>query len=97
MLEKIRQSHRDSHGVYGAPRIHAELRADGQKVSRKRIERLMRSDGLRGAMPRRRRIATTDSRHGQAVAENILDRAFDADRPNRKWVSDLTYIRTAEG
>ena len=57
----------------------------------------MRDAGLQGAMPKKRRVITTDSNHTLSVADNILNREFVADRPNHKWVTDITYIATDEG
>src|SRR5712671_1068242 len=84
-------------GRYGAPRIHAELRAEGQAVSRKRIERVMRRHGIRAQAPRRYRVCTTDSKDSLPVAPNLLAQNFIADRPNRVWLADITYIATGEG
>jgi transposase InsO family protein len=66
-------------------------------VSRKRVERLMRQAGLRGAMPPRRSLRTTDSRHTLRVADNHLGQDFSAIAVNQKWTSDITYIPTDEG
>jgi len=82
--------------VYGSPRIHAELRAQGRRCGRKRIARLMRERQLSAHLPRHRTI-TTKSEKGARVAENLLQRNFHADEPNRKWVTDTTYIWTWEG
>jgi transposase InsO family protein len=85
-----------SRGTYGSPRVHAELRAEGVRVSRKRVARLMREAGL--AVARRRRVPrTTDSRHDHPVAPNLLDRDFVADRPDTVWLADISYIPTGEG
>jgi putative transposase len=97
LLERIRQIHRANRGVYGSPRIHAELvLAEGECVGRKRIERLMRSAGITGLQPRRRG-RTTIRVPGVRVAEDLVDRAFLASAPNRLWVADITYLRTWEG
>ena len=88
--------HERSRGLYGAPRIHAELRASGFRVSRKRVARLMGELGL--ASRRKRRFkATTDSKQTLPVAENVLDRKFEVDAPNVAWVTDITYVWTSEG
>jgi transposase-like protein len=79
-IQRVHAHHRER---YGAPRIHAELRAEGQTVSRKRIERMMRQHGIRARAPRRYRVCTTDSKHSLPVAPNLLDRNFVADRPNQ--------------
>ena len=88
--------HERSRGVYGAPRVHAELRASGFRVSRKRVARLMSELGLESRRKRRFK-ATTDSRHTLPVAENVLDRKFEVDAPNVAWVTDITYVWTSEG
>ena len=93
---RIAAVHSENRGVYGSPRICDELRADGEKVSKKRVARLMREKGLTGKAPRRFR-RTTDSSHGLPVAENILARNFSVDEPNEVWVGDITYVRTWEG
>jgi putative transposase len=95
----VRRVFRDSHGRYGSPRILRELRAQGIRTSKRRLERLLREEGLR-ARPRRRFVVTTDSTHGEAVALNHLDRQFSveaAEGPDRVWVTDITYLWTAEG
>jgi putative transposase len=94
---RIREIHRENRKVYGSPRIHAELRmADGVRVGRKRVERLMRQAGISG-MVRRRRRRTTISVPGVRVCEDLVDREFLASAPNRLWVADMTYLRTWEG
>jgi putative transposase len=97
LLADIRRVHADHRGRYGAPRIHAELRAQGQSVSRKRVERVMRRHGIRAHAPRRYRVCTTDSNHSLPVAENLLDRNFAAEKPDQVWLADITYIPTGEG
>jgi putative transposase len=83
-------------GAYGSPRVHDELKAAGIAVSRKRVARLMRALGLEGRRKRRFK-ATTDSKHNLPVAENVLDRNFEVDAPDVAWVTDITYVWTAEG
>ncbi len=97
LLVDIRRVHAQHRGRYGAPRIHAELRAEGQTVCRKRVERLMRQHGIRAHAPCRYRVCTTDSKHSLPVAANLLDRNFTADRPNQVWLADITYVPTGEG
>jgi putative transposase len=92
----IREIHRKSRRTYGSPRVHRELRHQDRRVGRKRVARLMQSDGLAGRR-RRRFCRTTDSDHRQPVAENVLDRRFAVTRPNQVWVSDITYFATREG
>ena len=96
---KVRAVHARSRRRYGAPRVHAELRAQGERVAKKRVARLMREDGLVGRRPRRW-VRTTESQPGQPVAPNVLGRRFGVDQvpgPDRVWVSDLTYVPTREG
>jgi len=88
--------HGESRQRYGSPRVHAELRARGQGVSRKRVARLMRHQGL-AARRRRRFRVTTDSTHPFPVAANVLARRFAARAPDVVWVTDITYIPTGEG
>jgi transposase InsO family protein len=86
-----------SRRTYGSPRVHAELRARGMRVGRKRVERLMREGGLAVPTPRRRAPRTTDSRHGLPVAPNLLGRRFAAERPDAVWLTDISYVPTGEG
>jgi putative transposase len=79
---------------YGSPRIHHELTDQGERVSRKRVVRLMQAEGLQ-ARRRRRFVRTTDSDHGHPVADNLLARQFTAERPNQRWVADTTEFVVA--
>jgi putative transposase len=88
--------HERSRKAYGSPRVHAELKARGVRVGRKRIARLMRENGLQGRRKRRFR-RTTDSRHNGPIAPNLLARDFRVSEPNRAWVTDVTAIATKEG
>ena len=81
---------------YGSVRVHEQLVAMGEVVGRQRVARLMHENGLR-ARGKRRFCVTTDSGHGLPVAENILDRNFEADAPDQSWVTDITYVPTREG
>jgi putative transposase len=97
LLERIREIHAENRGVYGSPRIHAELvLGDGERIARKRVERLMRQAGLSGLVAKRRG-RTTIRVPGVRVCEDLVDRAFLAAAPNRLWVADITYLRTWEG
>jgi putative transposase len=89
-------AHKRSRGTYGSPRVHAELRARGTRVGRKRVERLMREQGIQARRKRRFR-RTTDSNHPNPVAPNVLARRFEPEAPNRAWVTDVTYVWTDEG
>jgi putative transposase len=97
LLTEIRRVHTTHRGRYGAPRIHAALRADGQTASRSRVERLMHHHGIRARTPRRFRVRTTDSHHDLPIAPNRLDQKFAAERPNQVWLADITYVPTEEG
>jgi putative transposase len=84
-------------GVYGSPRVRAELRREGRRHARRRIERLMREMGLAARRGRRRAPRTTNSRHDLPVAPNLLDRNFTAERPDAVWLADISYLPTDEG
>jgi putative transposase len=96
LVGEIRTIHADSGGVYGAPRVTAELHRHGWIVNRKRVERLMRSHGLIGWRPRRRRSLTRPDT-SVPPAPDLLGRRFDPDQLNVAWCGDLTYIPTDEG
>jgi transposase InsO family protein len=93
---RIRTIHAESRKTYGSPRVHRELRAQGMAISRKRVERLMREAGVR-VKPRARFVVTTDSDHDQPIAPNLLQQDFSAAAPDRRWVTDITYVATDEG
>jgi transposase InsO family protein len=93
----VREAHERGRRFYGSPRVHFELAETHQVfVSRKRVIRIMQQEGLR-ARVRKRFKCTTMSEHDQPVAPNLLDRDFEATRPNQKWVSDTPEIVTGEG
>ena len=94
--EQIRAAFQDSRKTYGSPRLRAELKARGVRTSKRRIERLMRGQGL-CARRKRKFTRTTDSRHKLPIAPNLLARNFTAAAPNRVWTTDLTYIWTQQG
>jgi transposase InsO family protein len=94
---QIVRAHRASRCNYGAPRIVAELRAQGLSTSKRRCARLMRAAGLRGRKKPRRRPRTTDSDHGRPVPANRLGTRPAPTRPDQVWVTDITYLRTAQG
>ena len=93
LTDKIKQIFEDNKKRYGSPRVWEDLKDIGWRVSRKRVERIMREQKL-AALGRRKRIYTTDSRHGNTFTENILNQNFHAEFPGEKWVSDITYLRT---
>jgi len=96
LTETIRTIHVDSRGTYGMPRVHAELRDNGTRCSRKRVARLMRAAGLEG-VHRRRSVRTTVSDRDTAPAPDLVERHFSASRPNALWVADITYVPTWQG
>jgi putative transposase len=93
---EIAAAHQRSGRIYGSPRVHRDLRARGVRVGRKRVERLMRENGLEGRQ-KRRFCRTTDSKHAFPIAPNLLERRFDPERPNQVWATDVTYVATQEG
>jgi len=96
LAQVVTAVHQESRGRYGSPRVHAELRARGRRVSRKRVARLMGQQGL-CARKKRRFVQTTDSRHTRPVAPNILERDFSPGQPNCTWATDITYVWTRQG
>jgi putative transposase len=97
LIEKIKQIHAENRQVYGSPRIHAELRmAHGIRVSRKRVERLMREAGISGLV-NKKRGRTTLKVPGVRVADDLVQRQFRPAAANVLWIADVTYLRTWEG
>jgi putative transposase len=96
MAAEVEAIHGQSRGTYGAPRVHAELRAAGVPVSRKRVARLMRVAGLQG-VSRRKWVITTQRDPAEPPAPDLVERAFVAPGPNRLWVADITYVPTWAG
>jgi putative transposase len=88
--------HHESRQTYGAPRIHAELQENGERVARKRVARLMRDLRMTG-VSRRKTFRTTRRDPAARPAPDLVDRKFVADRPNQLWVADITYIPTLAG
>jgi putative transposase len=97
LLKRLRTVHASSRHIYGAPRVHAQLRAEGAKHGRKRIARLMREAGLVGACHRPGGPTTTRRDQDARPAPDLVDRNFTADAPNALWVADITYVPTAAG
>ena len=97
LLSEIRVIYQQHQHRYGSPHIHAVLKKQGQRCSRKRVARLMRQTHLRSVRQRRQHLQLTDSKHSYPVAANVLNRQFEAQRANQKWVSDMTFIPTQQG
>ncbi len=95
LTAEIRAAHATSRGIYGAPRVHAELAAKGVRVGRKRVARLMSQAGLTG-VSRRKFVVTTVKGDGRQ-APDLVDRTFTAPAPDRLWLADITYIPTWSG
>jgi putative transposase len=96
LIEDIRRIHKKYRKTYGSPRMYVQLKKEEIPCSKKRVARLMRQDGLKGQR-KYRKVITTNSKHDFPVAPNVLNREFQAEKPNQKWVSDITYIPTDEG
>lgn len=92
----VKQAYADGRGAYGSPRVLEALRNKGISASKRRVERTMRALGLQGRKRRRFRV-TTRANPAHPAAANVLDRNFAADRPNQRWVTDISYVWTDEG
>lgn len=97
LLKQIRTAHAGSGEIYGAPRVHATLAAQGARHGRKRIARLMREAGLVGVSRRRGGVVTTRRDRVARPAPDLVDRNFSAEAPNQLWVGDITFVPTAAG
>ncbi|MFC8666489.1 IS3 family transposase [Streptomyces sp. NPDC057199] len=93
--ERIKESHSESGGNYGLPRVHAVLKREGVHVGRKRVERLMCEAYIAGVSPRRKGFTCRDPK--ASLAPDLVIRDFTAPAPKRLWVTDLTMISTGEG
>ena len=89
LRDRIVDIHSRSRGTYGAPRVHAELAAEGVSVGRKRVARLMRQARIEG-VHRRRKVVTTRRNPESAAAPDLVNREFTADGPDRTWMADIT-------
>ena len=96
LTERIEDAYYQHKGHYGSPRIRAELKVQGIDCGRRRVARLMREKQL-SARKKQRKVRTTDSNHDFPIAPNLLEQDFTADAPNKKWMTDFTYIETREG
>lgn len=97
LLAEIKSVFEQSRKTYGAIRVTKELRSKGFEINRKRVARLMQQNGLKSVHKRKFKVLTTNSKHKLPIVENRLEQNFSASKPNEKWVSDITYIRTKEG
>jgi putative transposase len=96
LLDEIRRSHEESKRTYGSPRVHQDLRENGENVGRKRVARLMKAEGLQG-VTRRPSTRTTKRDRDARRAPDLVERQFEADGPNKLWVADFTYVHTWAG
>ncbi len=96
LREWIRQVWKKSRKLYGSPRITAEIRARGQSVGENRVARLMREDGIRSRSRKAFKV-TTRSSSRSSFAEDLVQRQFEAEKPGKIWISDITYVWTHEG
>jgi putative transposase len=96
LVVEIKAAHEASRGNYGSPRVHRALRRHGRRVGKKRVARLMHRAGI-VAKRRKKFVATTDSKHNDPIAPNLLNREFDVELPNTAWVTDVTYVPTQQG
>jgi putative transposase len=97
LKEQIKLFHCGSRMTYGYRRIHADLRATGYQVNKKRVAGLMKEQGLQGIRKGGFKVVTTNSNHDKPVVENRLEQNFQADTPNQTWAADFTYIPTLAG
>jgi putative transposase len=97
LAKQIHTVHRQNRKVYGAPRVHRDLTAQGVKCSRNTVAKIMRENGIRSKMSKRFVVQTTNSRHPHPIAPNTLNREFTQAQPNQAWATDITYIPTDEG
>lgn len=96
LLEEIKLIHYDNRQIYGSPRIQAELSLRGEICSLKRVAKLMRKEGLQAKMKRRFKLTTQVDLQAKK-APNLLQQDFVSEKPNQRWVADITYVATAEG
>lgn len=96
LVRTIEKVHQGSRKTYGSPRIWRQVKALGFQVSKRKVEKIMKENGIRGKKKRRYR-ATTDSKHSLPISPNVVNREFDRGAPNRVWLSDITYLETDAG
>lgn len=96
LLAHIKSSFAESDQTYGSPRIYRDLQEEGIICGKRRVAKLMRQSGLRAQLPKRF-VVTTDSKHALPVADNVLDRQFEAVAADTRWAADITYVWTRQG
>jgi len=93
----IKDIHKNNRRVYGSPRVHQALMSQGEVVCVNTVAKIKKDDGIKAKTKRKFTPRTTDSHHHQPVAKNVLNREFDAAKPDCKWATDITYIPTEQG
>jgi putative transposase len=93
---QIKEVYDQSRQLYGSPKVTERLNQKGVIISQRTVTRIMKENGIRSKTVKKYK-ATTNSKHALPVQENVLDREFTASKPNEKWVTDITYVSTAEG
>lgn len=96
LVVEIKAAYAVGRGGYGSPRVQRELRKRKRRVGKKRVERLMRREGIVAKRRKKFRV-TTDSKHAHPIAPNVLNRDFTVELPNTAWVTDVTYVWTHQG
>jgi putative transposase len=97
LARKVKAVHERNRGVYGSPRVFRALKAGGESVCENTVAKVMAEHGIRAKSKKKFVPRTTDSRHEQPVAPNLLGRRFEAPAPDRKWAVDITYVPTDQG
>lgn len=97
LCQRITYHFHDTHGRYGSPKITILLQREGHKVSERTVGKNMRELGLRSCVAKKFRVNTTDSNHDLPIAPNLLNQQFKTKKPNKTWVTDITYIPCREG
>jgi len=97
LLVEIRAVYAEARGAYGWPRVWRQLKRQGVRIGKRRVQIAMRQNGIRARGKRRFRVSTTDSNHALPIAPNLLARNFAVASANAVWVGDMTYIPTREG
>lgn len=97
IIEEIKYVYQESRGTYGSPRVHAELKNRGKKCSKKRVAKLMKREKIQAKMRKKWKKTTQSGKKVIEIAPNHLDQQFTVERPNKVWVSDISYVWTEEG
>ena len=97
LSQKIKTIHENSRSTYGSRRVHASLLEENELCCEPVVASIMREQGLKGKRKGKVRQKTTNSKHANPIAQNVLERKFDASKPDQKWVGDITYLPTLEG